>query len=125
VTINASGGSGNYSFTVNGTTVPTSMTYVSIASGGDGLTVANSGGNTLWFAGTPSAVESVSLDVVVTDTSNTSDTASVTYTLPVINGPDGAHNSYLNGRYVCKIDQLPGEWRCRHHYRRRIRYEWP
>jgi hypothetical protein len=104
VTINASGGSGNYSFTVNGTTVPTSMTYVSIASGGDGLTVANSGGNTLWFAGTPSAVESVSLDVVVTDTSNTSDTASVTYTLPVINGPDGAHNSYLNGRYVCKID---------------------
>jgi hypothetical protein len=104
VTINASGGSGNYSFTVNGTTVPTSMTYVSIASGGDGLTVANSGGNTLWFAGTPSAVASLSLDVVVADTSNTSDTASVTYTLPVINGPNGANNSYLNGTYVCKLD---------------------
>ncbi len=104
-TINASGGAGggNYSFTVNGTTVPTNMTYVSVANG-DGLTVANSGGNTLSFAGTPTTVETVSLAVTVIDTTNSSDTASVTYTLPVVAGPNGANNGNLKGTYVCKID---------------------
>ena len=102
-TINASGGAGDYSFTVNGTTVPTNMTYVSVANG-DGLTVANSGGNTLWFAGTPATVETVSLAVTVIDTTNSSDTASVTYTLPVVAGPNGANNGNLKGTYVCKLD---------------------
>ena len=104
-TINASGGAGggNYSFTVNGTTVPSNMNYVSVTNG-DGLTVANSGGNTLWFAGTPATVETVSLAVTVTDTTNTSDTASVAYTLPVVAGPNGANNGNLKGTYVCKFD---------------------
>jgi hypothetical protein len=104
-TINASGGAGggNYSFTVNGTTVPTNMTYVSVPNG-DGLTVANSGGNTLSFAGTPATVETVSLAVTVIDTTNSSDTASVTYTLPVVAGPNGANNGNLKGTYVCKLD---------------------
>ena len=103
--INASGGAGggNYSFTVNGTTVPNNMTYVSVVNG-DGLTVANSGGNTLSFAGTPATVETVSLAVTVIDTTNSSDTASVTYTLPVVAGPNGANNGNLKGTYVCKLD---------------------
>ena len=102
-TINASGGSGSYSFTVNGTTVPTSSTAVAIASG-DGLTASNGSGNTLTIGGTPAATESVSLAVTVTDTFNSSDTASVTYTLPVISPPTGVNNGNLQGTYVCKTN---------------------
>ncbi len=102
-TINASGGSGAYSFTVNGTTIPSDgTTYVSIASG-DGLTATSYSGGSLMVTGTPTSAESVSLDVVVTDTNNSSDTASVTYTLPVVT-PSGVNNSRLNGTYVCKYN---------------------
>jgi hypothetical protein len=82
--INASGGAGggNYYFVVNGTTIPTNMSYVT-ATNSDGLTFANSGGNTLWVGGTPSTVESVSLTVEVVDSTNSSDTATVTYTVAV------------------------------------------
>jgi hypothetical protein len=99
--LNASGGSGNYAFTVNSITVPTTNTPVSL--GVDGLYATNSGGNTLFITGTPTTIESVSLDVVVTD-SQSHIAGPVTYTLPVINEPNGAHNSYLNGTYVCKTD---------------------
>jgi hypothetical protein len=103
-TINASGGSGNYSFTVNGTAVPTNNTPVTIPSS-EGLTATNSGGDTLNFGGTPPTVNSgISLTVTVTDTTNSSDTATVTYTLPVVAGPNGANNKYLSGTYVCKFD---------------------
>jgi len=103
-TINASGGSGNYSFTVNGTAVPTNNTPVTIPSS-EGLTATNSGGDTLNFGGTPPTVNSgISLTVTVTDTTNSSDTAAVTYTLPVVAGPNGANNKYLSGTYVCKFD---------------------
>jgi hypothetical protein len=64
-TINASGGSGGYSFTINGTTIPTTGVQTSIATGGDGLTAASSGGSTLSIAGTPASVETLSLDVTV------------------------------------------------------------
>jgi len=103
--INASGGAGggNYAWTVNGTAVPTTMAYVPIASGG-GLTAANSGGNTLWIAGTPASSGSLSLAVTVKNTTNSNDTASVTYNLPVSSGPNGAHNGYLSGTYTCKFE---------------------
>jgi hypothetical protein len=107
-TINASGGpgGGNYAWTVNGVALTPNMPYVyTSVSNGDGLTVATSGGNTLWFAGTPTAVNSgVSIVVTVTDITNSSDTATATYTVPVVAGPNGANNKYLSGTYVCKFD---------------------
>jgi len=106
--INASGGpgGGNYAWTVNGVALTPNYPYVfATLSNGDGLKVATSGGNTLWFAGTPTAVNSgISIVVTVTDMDNTSDTATATYTLPVVAGPNGASNKYLNGTYVCKLD---------------------
>jgi hypothetical protein len=78
--INASGGTGpNYTFTVNGTTVPTNGTAVSL---GDGLTASNTGGNTLSLGGTPTAAQTVSFTVSVTDSA--SDTVGpYTYTIAV------------------------------------------
>jgi len=83
-TINASGGpgSGNYSFVVNGTTIPTNNTATT-AAGSDGLTSTNSGGNSLFVGGTPTTAETVSLDIEVIDTTNTSDNATVDYSVTV------------------------------------------
>jgi hypothetical protein len=83
--INASGGAGggNYYFVVNGTTIPTNNSYAKPPNT-DGLTFANSGGNTLSVAGTPSTAESVSLTIEVIDTTNPSgDNATITYTVVV------------------------------------------
>ncbi len=102
-TVNASGGSGSYSFIVNGTTIPTSNTFVTVASG-DGLSASNSGGNTLFFAGTPITSETVSLTVEVIDTNNTSATATVTYAVVMSSGPSGVNNGNLHGTYVCRTD---------------------
>jgi hypothetical protein len=78
--INASGGVGpNYTFTVNGTLVPTDGTQVSL---GDNLYAWNTGGNTLSLGGTPTAIQTVSFTVSVTDSG--SDTAGpYTYTIGV------------------------------------------
>jgi hypothetical protein len=110
--INASGGTGggNYSFTVNGIKVPivkqttsTPTSWTRLGSSGDGLLVANSGGNTLWFSGTPTTAKAVPLSVTVADTTNTSDTATVSYTLPVVN-MSSANNANLKGRYSCLVN---------------------
>jgi hypothetical protein len=101
--INASGGAGggNYSFVVNGTAIPTNNTATT-ASGSDGLTFTNSGGNTLFVGGTPTTAETVSLTIEVIDTTNSSDHATVTYSVTVTNGPNGVNNINLQGTYVCK-----------------------
>lgn len=107
--LNASGGpgGGNYTFKVNGTKVPTNNTPLTIPNG-DGLTATNSGGNTLFFAGTPTAVAAVTLNVSVSDTLN--ETAGpVAYTVNVVAGPDGSHNAYLKGRYDCLIQGFNDE----------------
>ena len=66
--INASGGVGpNYTFTVNGATVPTDGTQVSL---GDNLYAWNTGGNTLSLGGTPTAIQTVSFTVSVTDSAS-------------------------------------------------------
>jgi hypothetical protein len=104
-TISASGGAGgnNYMWTVNGQAITDYGTVTLLNQ--NGLTATNKGNNELSIGGTPTAVESASLDVVVTDTFNTSGTtATATYTLPVITGPNGANNKYLSGTYVCKFD---------------------
>src|ERR1019366_8737158 len=80
--INASGGpgGGNYSWTVNGTAVPTNNSSTLIT---DGLYATNSGGNTLFIAGTPLSPTSAPLNVTVKDTNN--ETASQTYAISVTN----------------------------------------
>lgn len=67
--INASGGVGPYTFTVNGSPVPTNGTQVSL---GDNLFASNTGGNTLSLSGMPTSSGTVSFTVSVTDSmSNT------------------------------------------------------
>jgi hypothetical protein len=87
--LNASGGSGSYTWQVTG--LSDNLTY-------------STNGNTLTISGTPSIATTVNFTVTVTDANNTSDSVSKNYSITVINGPNGAHNSYLNGRYVCKTD---------------------
>ena len=100
--LTATGGAGgsHYSFAVNGTTIPTNNSYVTIANG-YGLTAANNGTGTLSFAATPIYAMTVSLTVKVTNNLNTGDTATVTYSLPISSGPTGVNNLRLNGTYVC------------------------
>ena len=104
-TIDAAGGVGgnNYSFTVNGVSIPTSMTYVAVT-GSDGLKFANSGDNTLWVGGTPASSGTFPIDVTVTDTTDTSNKASVTYSLVVNGEPNGVNNGNAKGTYVCKAN---------------------
>ena len=78
--INASGGVPNYTFTVNGSTVPTDGTQVSL---GDNLFVWNNGGgNTLSIGGTPNSIQTVSFTVSVTDSAS-STAGPFTYTISV------------------------------------------
>jgi len=79
--INASGGVGpNYTFSVNGSQVPTDGSQYAIA---DGIWVSNNSGNTLSIGGTPSAAQTVTLlNITVTDSgSNTA--GPDTYTITV------------------------------------------
>jgi hypothetical protein len=104
-TINASGGSGSgYVFTVN-SSAGTTSNGVTTWTLTDNLTASSTVGNsTLTISGTPTtAPQTVTLSVSVTD-SQSHTAVPVTYTINVINGPDGAHNSYLYGTYVCKTD---------------------
>ncbi|MGB9233449.1 MAG: putative Ig domain-containing protein, partial [Terriglobales bacterium] len=79
--INASGGVPNYTFTVNGNTVPTDGTQVSL---GDNLYAWNTGGNTLSLGGTPTTATTVSFTVGVTDSSSPNQTAGpFTYSITV------------------------------------------
>ena len=64
--VNVSGGTSNYTWTVNGTTVPTNGTPVS-PSNADSLTASSTGGNTLSIGGTPVSAETVDLNVSVQD----------------------------------------------------------
>jgi hypothetical protein len=62
--ISSAGGTSPYTWTVNGSTVPVNGTTVSI---GDGLSVSNTGTNTLNVSGTPTTVTTVSFTAKVTD----------------------------------------------------------
>ena len=66
VFINASGGSGVYSFAVNSTAIPTTNTSTIIAAAGN-FTGTNGGGNTLLIGGTPPSSGNFTLNVTVTD----------------------------------------------------------
>jgi hypothetical protein len=60
------GGVAPYTWFVNGTALPNDGSSVAIA-GGQGLTVSSTGTNTLSFAGTPTAIATVSFPVKLTD----------------------------------------------------------
>jgi len=81
--INASGGVPGYSFTVNGSSVPTDGTQVGLGNGS--LYVSNNGGNTLSIGGTPTSTGTVSFTVAVTDSTPTT-VGPYTYTISVIAG---------------------------------------
>jgi len=95
--INAIGGVGPYTWTVNGTAIPTTKTVTGWGDG-SGLVALSSGGNTLMIGGTVAAAP-VTLNVTVTDGSKTS--ASATYTIAAVTGPSGANNGNLKGTYAC------------------------
>jgi hypothetical protein len=98
--ISASGGMSPYTWTVNGSVVPSGGTYIS-PSGADNLSFSVSADTgTLNISGTPTAVESVILNIALSD--NYGDTpATGQYTFNVVAGPDGSHNSNLNGTFAC------------------------
>ena len=100
--LQASGGTGQFTFVVNGTTIPTSGTYTA-ATNSDGLTFSANGTNTLLISGTPTTPETVSLQVEALDSNNNSDNATVTYSVPITTGPNGANNARLNGTYSCLV----------------------
>ena len=80
--LNVSGGVAGYSFTVNGSTIPTDGSQVPLA---DGLWVSNNGSNTLSIGGTPTATQTVTLNVSVTDSTSTT-VGPIAYTIGVIAG---------------------------------------
>ena len=96
-TLTASGGSAPYTWIVNGATLASVNSPVAVASG-NGLTVTNTGSNTLTFGGLPSIASPITLHVTV---KNGSIQAAGTYQIIVILGPNGSNNSALSGRYSC------------------------
>jgi hypothetical protein len=101
--IYAGGGSGSgYSWTVNGSPVPTDGSQVSLASG-LGLYVTNNGSNDLVVGGTPNAAGTVSFTASVQDSTGATVSASAPYTIAVnppgstINGNISLNNNCGNG----------------------------
>jgi hypothetical protein len=97
--LQASGGSGNYTFVVNGTTIANGS-YTAV-SNSDGLLFVNSGNGVLMVGGTPTSPTTVSLRVEVIDSNNTGDNTTVTYSVPVTSGPSGVNDANLKGTYTC------------------------
>jgi hypothetical protein len=79
--IQTSGGSGNYTWTVNGTAIPTTATATALTNGG-GLTGLDSGGAELQIGGIPTSYGTITLVVQITDTV-TGASVSKTYTITV------------------------------------------
>ncbi len=80
-TITATGGLGpNYTWTVNGSAVPTNGTSVSI---GTGLSISNTGNNMLSISGTPTAVGPVAFNASVKDNTTSLSSGTQSYTVQV------------------------------------------
>ena len=79
--IYATGGVAGYTWTVNGTTVPSNGTPVALT---DGISVTNNGGATLFLSGTPTATGTVSFTAAVRDSTGAT-AGPITYALGVSN----------------------------------------
>jgi hypothetical protein len=79
--INASGGIPGYTFTLNGTAVPTNGSLVAIS---NGLSASNTSGNTLQISGTPTSATTVTFQVSVKDSVNTT-AGPITYSINLVN----------------------------------------
>jgi hypothetical protein len=101
--INASGGAQTYTFTVNGTSIPTTGTATPISSA-DGLTGSSSGGNTLTIGGTPSVTSTpaaITLNVSVKDGEGNSASQPYSITVNAASSPCGSGNeAALKGQYA-------------------------
>jgi hypothetical protein len=84
--INVTGGSPGYTWTVTG--LPASMSFF------------DTSGSALTITGTPVASGAISFQVSVQDTTGAS-AGPVNYTINVAAGPSGVNNGILNGAYVC------------------------
>ncbi|ABF40909.1 Fibronectin, type III [Candidatus Koribacter versatilis Ellin345] len=84
-----SGGSHPYTFAIASGSAPTGVVFSGTAPG--------------MLAGTPTASGNFTFTVKVTDSNNNSIT-SPSFTIPISAGPNGAHNSYVNGRYICTYE---------------------
>jgi hypothetical protein len=100
--VNLTGGVSPYTFTVNGTPVPTNGTVVNLT---NGLSVTNTGGNTLSVAGTPTTTTTVSFTASVTDSA--SQTAGPnTYTITV-NSAGSQVSGTINLNNNCSSSSVP------------------
>ena len=101
--INATGGIGGFTWTVNGTAVPTNGTSLSLT---DGLNVSNSGGSaSLSVGGTPTATGTVSFTASVKDSTGTV-AGPFTYTIAVSNVY--TVGGLINARVGCGSASLTG-----------------
>jgi len=87
-TVNVTGGSPGYTWTVTG--LPDSMSF------------SNTSGSALTITGTPASSGAITFQVSVQDTVGAS-AGPVTYTVNFAAGPSGANNSSLTGSYVCLL----------------------
>jgi hypothetical protein len=85
-TINVTGGSPGYTWTVTG--LPNSFSY------------PNTSDSTLTITGTPASSGAITFQVSVQDTVGAA-AGPVTYTINIAAGPSGANSGSLNGSYVC------------------------
>ncbi len=102
-TLSASGGPGGnyYQWAVNGTSIPANK-VATAATGSDGLTFTSNGSNVLTIGGTPATASAgLSLAITVTDATNSMNTATATYSVPINSPPDSSLNGNLTGTYVC------------------------
>jgi hypothetical protein len=87
-TVNVTGGSPGYTWTVNG--LPNYMAF------------SNTSGNTLTITGMPDSSAAVTFQVSVQDTVGAA-AGPVSYTVNFAPGPNGANNGRLAGSYVCLL----------------------
>jgi len=85
---NISGGTQPYTVTVSGGSLPPGLSF--------------SGTNPGQLQGTPTTTGTYTFTMQVTD--HVSATISQSYTITISAGPDGSHNSYLNGQYACLLN---------------------
>jgi hypothetical protein len=85
---------------IRGGTSPYTITY---SNAPDGLSKDTT---TQSLVGAPTASGTTTVTVTVTDSTSTKQTASTTFSLPVVAKTVAAHNSYLSGQYACYVKKF-------------------